>query len=351
MNVHITSTPDFDFNIAKEVVLILNETPGAMDFLIREPLNVNQYGTIHPKMKTIDKIDFLHFNELFDLCQTFRTFREIPEDEYVVLITSIKNHKDWFSAFRGKNIFIHGEEWEQYTKKDAKYGISYQVIENIFQSQIDLGIIDIKSEPNIHDPSIGCINDFCEEKSDIMLKLRTADICESCFSRAIERKLDPLVLDQVLRIIGNLREKFILSNRIDSLIRPEQVHIDPIRTVTIGKKHIALDPLNKVVFIFFLQNLEGVETKLIADYNEDLKRIYKEVRDNPDSEVIDRMLDPNNSTFRTVKTRLNQELYKQLGPKLAEYYILVRVEIKDSINKYKINLEKEYIRIEPPQRK
>ena len=66
-----------------------------------------------------------------------------------------------------ENIFIYGEEWEYYTKKDAKYGIAYQVLENIFQSLIDLNIDDVDNEPNIHVPSIGCINDMCMDKVDV----------------------------------------------------------------------------------------------------------------------------------------------------------------------------------------
>jgi hypothetical protein len=133
------------------------------------------------------------------------------------------------------------------------------------------------------------------------------------------------------------------------VLKPEKLHIDSLRSVTIGSKNVTLDPLNKVVFIFFLQNLEGVETKLIGKYSNELKRIYKEVRNNPDFDVIERMVDIKNSTFRTVKTRLNKELNKQLGPNLAEYYLLVKVEIRDRMNKYKINLDKEYITIEPPK--
>ena len=52
--------------------------------------------------------------------------------------------------FRGKNIFIYGLDWEYYTKHDDKYGIAYQVVENIFQSQIELNIDDVDNEPNIH---------------------------------------------------------------------------------------------------------------------------------------------------------------------------------------------------------
>jgi hypothetical protein len=193
MNVYITSTPEYPYEVTKEVALILNQTPGELEFISGDPLTVSQYSLAHPNMRDIKNIKKLSFSELFKLCQTYRTFREISDTDYIVLITSIKNQKDWFSAFDNKSIFIYGEEWEDYTKREAKYGISYQIIENIFQSQIELNITNTKNEPNIHDPSIGCINDFCAEKTDVMLKLRTADICESCLKRAVDKDINPLL--------------------------------------------------------------------------------------------------------------------------------------------------------------
>lgn len=351
MKVHITSTPEFSTEVLNEVALILNQTPGELEFILGKPATANQYSLAHSKFKTIEDIELLDFDEFFSLCDTYRTFKEIPDDEYVVMVTSIRNHKDWFSAFKGKNIFVHGEEWEYYTKKDAKYGISYQVVENIFQSQIELNIDYTRHDPNIHRVSIGCINDFCGDKTDVMLKLRTADICDSCIKRAEEKKVDPLVLEHISSIIRNLREEFVNSNRIKSMVKPENVHIDPERTVKIGQKNVKLDPLNRVLFIFFLQNLQGIETKLISKCEDDLYEIYKEIRDNPEKTTITKMVKGANRNFEPYRTRLNQALVNQLGPKLAEYYILDCVEIKDDYNRYRINLEEEYITIEPPKTK
>ena len=166
-------------------------------------------------------------------------------------------------------------------KDDEKFGIAYQVVENIFQSQIGLNISDVDKDPNIHMESIGCINDFCENKIDVMLKLRTAEICKSCLKRAEEKKVYPLILDHISRIIRNTKEKFVNSNKIESTVKPDNVYIDPDREVKIGNKEVGLDPLNKVLFIFFLKNLQGIETKLICEYKNDFYEIYKEVRTIP----------------------------------------------------------------------
>ena len=351
MKVYLTSTPEFSLELLTEVALILGRTPGELEFIAEKPLTTAQCSLVNPKMRSVELIKSLSFEEFFDLCNKYRINKEVPDDAYVVLLTSIKNNKEWFSAFKGKNIFIHGEEWEYYTKRDSKFGISFQVVENIFQSQIELNIDDVDNEPNIHDPSIGCIDDMCMNKTDVVYKFRTADICESCLKRAVEKNISPLILDHVDRIIRSLREEFVNTNRISPMVKPENVHIDPLRTVKIGHKNVKLDPIHRVLFIFFLRNLQGIETKLIYKCEEDLYQIYKEIKDNPERKSIIKMVEGANRNFEVYRTRLNQALFNQLGPKLAEYYILDRVEIKDDYNKYKINLEEEYITIEPPTRK
>jgi hypothetical protein len=346
MDVFLTCTPEFPHEVLTEVALVLGRTPGAIDFILGEIGTIDQYVLRHPKMYSIETIENLTFEELFSLCNTYRVLKTIPNDAYVVLLTTINNDRRWFGAFKDKNIFIQGTEWEYYTKRDSKYGISYEVVENIFQSQIGLNIFDASKEPYYHLESDGCINDMCMNKKEVMLKLRTADICDSCLTWAEER-INPLILDHINRIIRCLREEFVNSNRISSLVEPENVHVDPDRKVKIGQKNITLDPLNKVLFIFFLRNLQGVETKLISSREDELYQLYKEVKDNPNKQTIIDLVSGKGSNFETNRTRLNKALVRQLGPELAEFYILDCVEIKDEYNRYIINLEEEYITIEP----
>lgn len=352
MKVHITSTPEYSLEVLKEVVSLLTQIPGELDFDFseEESLTYDQLELKSPIWKNYSEIESLSFDELFQICDLYRKINKIPADEYAVVITSIKNTPEWFSAFNKKDIFVYGVGWEYYTKRDSKYGVAQQIVENIFQSQIELNIDDYKNEPNIHIEPIGCINDFCDKETEVLLKLRTADICDSCLDRADEMNVNPLVIDHIRLIITKLREEFVNSNWIKSKVKPDIVHIDPERTVKIGTKNISIDALNKVLFIFFLRNLQGIETKLVTEYQEDLFNIYKEIRYDPDRKIIYRMFDGTRAkkpTFETVRSRLNRALVEQLGGSLAEYYILSKVIIKDSYNVFKINLEEEYVDIKP----
>jgi hypothetical protein len=79
--------------------------------------------------------------------------------------------------------------------------------------------------------------------------------------------------------------------------------------------------------------------------------ILTDFSNNPEKKTITKLVCGEDRNFETNRTRLNQSLVNQLGPNLAEYYILDRIEIKDEYNIYKINLEEEYITIEPSLRK
>ncbi len=350
MKVFVTSTPEFSGDLVKKVVDILNQPPGELEFMLGKSLTGNQFSLTNPKMKNTDQIKSLTFDELFGLCSTYRTIREVQEEAFVVLLTSIKNSKNWFSAFNGRDIFIYGEEWEYYTKRDSKYGIAYQVIENIFQSLIDLNINDVDNEPNIHIPSIGCINDMCMDKIDVMLKLRTADICDSCLDRAVEKQINPFVLEHIRNSLEHIREALIASNRIRSKIKPLKVYIDPKRNVKIGDRDIHIIPLQRVLFIFFLKNLQDIKTSYVSDYENDLYSIYKEIRRSGLKEKINQMFYPkkgSNPSFNSIKSKLNKTLVKNLTAAIADRYIIEKVVVKDGINIYKINLEKELISIDP----
>lgn len=349
MKVFITATPEFSYDLVKEVVLLLNQVPGDLEFILGEPRRIDQYGLANPKMKSIGTIKNLNFNELFNLCNDYRINKEISDDSYVALVTSIQNDRRWFGAFKGKDIFVHGMEWEYYTKKDAKYGIAYEIVENIFQSQIGLNIFGVNQEPHYHMESIGCINDMCMNKKEVMLKLRTAYICDSCIDWAIEKNVNPLVLQHIQELIESVRSQFINSNRITSTVKPLMVHVDPERGIKIGKKEIDIPALQKVLLIFFLKNLQGIETKLVCDHQDELFNLYKEIRKSAQKSKINSMFDSEkggDQYFDTHKSKLNRALVEILGAKLAEFYIITKVIIKDGINIYKINLEDDYIRID-----
>ena len=106
MKVHITATPEFPLKTVKEVVDILNQTKGYLEFVYAEPFSIEQICLYNAKFETPKNIKNLTFDEFFHLCHCFRVSHNLPKENYIVMVTSIRNssnnnHEDWFSAFRG----------------------------------------------------------------------------------------------------------------------------------------------------------------------------------------------------------------------------------------------------------
>jgi len=150
--------------------------------------------------------------------------------------------------------------------------------------------------------------------------------------------------------LEHIREALKASNRLKSKIKPLKVYIDPKRNVKIGDRDIHIIPLQRVLFIFFLKNLQGIKTKVVSEYENELYSIYKEIRRSGQKHSINKMfysIKGSNPSFGSIKSKLNKTLYKNLAATLVDHYIIDKVVVKDGINIYKINLEKDFISISP----
>jgi hypothetical protein len=350
MNVHITCTPEYSFEELTKIVELLNNVPGEIKFSCNEELvTAEQYSMMVDKYEFHESIESLSFEELFKLCDCYRKMKKISTDEFIILITSIPNEKNWFSAFENKYIFVNSEDWKYYSERDSKFGIAYQIVENIFQSLIKLNIVNIKREPNIHLKSIGCINDMCIDKSEVLFKLRTADICESCIERAEKEKLNPNIITHIIDIIEIIRLEFKRTNSLTKKAQIEKVQIDNKSKILIGKKEIKFDKIKKSLYILFLKHLEGIPTQDLESYYDETLSLYLKVRKGGDKITIIRLMKYNEGykpTFDINKSDLNKLLVKTLGATLAENYIIDKVKGENEKNLYKINLDLENIIID-----
>jgi hypothetical protein len=351
MNVNITCTPEYSFDELSQIVELLNNVPGEIKFRTnKELVTAEQFSMMVDKFESPESIKSLSFEELFKLCDCYRKIKNIPKDEFIILITSIPNEKNWFSAFENKYIFVNSEDWKYYSDRDSKFGIAYQIVENIFQSLVNLNIINIDREPNIHLKSIGCINDMCIDKSEVLFKLRTADICESCIERAEKEKLNPNVITHIIEITELIRTEFKRTRNLTKKFKLETVQIDNKSKILIGKHEIKFDTIKKSVYILFLKHLEGIHTNDIDSYHDEVLGLYLKLRKGGSLLTVERLMKPYSGlkpTFYSNKTDLNKLLVKTLGATLADYYIIDNIKGKNNINVYKIKLDFNHIIIDP----
>jgi len=345
MNVYLTNTPEFSNEKLDEIIALLQGIPGELKFDKKDSFTQSQYKWLNPRFQDIEEIDSLTFKEYFDLVQGYREFqKDIKDEDFVILISSIRHDGNWFSAFSHRNIFVHGHEWDIISNVDSKFGIAYQCVENIFQSLIDLDIMHINDEPNIHHEPIGCINDLCGYKPEILKKLRMADICDSCYARSQSKGVSDFIITQILDILEVIRKEFVLSGRFKRKHPLEQIKIYPNGKIDIGGKNIVLNILPKVLYICLLKNLDGIPSDEVCENKDLFEQIYLKLKKNPDELAIQRMCckkmkgDKHTPTFAIYKRRINEELIKKLGTTIANYYFVTLVEDKNHQNLYRVNL-------------
>ena len=101
---------------------------------------------------------------------------------------------------------------------------------------------------------------------------------------------------------------------------------------------INLEPLFKVVYVLFLNHLNGIKLKEISNHTKELHSIYSRLSPNTEIEKINKRIDDllnttNDSLYQKI-SKINKIFKNELGDKIAPYY-----QITGSAGQpYKINL-------------
>lgn len=305
----------------------------------------------------VTKIEFnqdrgtpLSWQELFSLCTHYRETFNIEKTDFVVLLTSRRNALNWFSSVdNSQNIFVHTNEWDSFTNANPKYPIAYQVLENIMQFLMKLDIENL-NEPNIHKNPKGCMNDFCNNKEDVILKLQTANICDKCMEKIHAENIDTEIIEQAFRIFEGVRNELIFKKRTTIQKKAAQLPL----TITNRNKilidklnlEIRLKPMEKALYIFYLKQKEGVLFKNMVDYQSDLFEIYGKISTSDDTEVqeerIRLLVNPLENSFNVQKARINKTITDLLGEEIAQFYKIDGT----AGNPFKINLSKDLIQFQ-----
>ena len=153
-------------------------------------------------------------SKLYNHMIEYRKKYSIPEDYFLIFLATRMDEYNWFSfCFPqwDKNIFIGTSEWDLFVNmKQEEYPLAYEIVENLLQCLMFDSYKEY--EKLLKHKTIGCINDLCETKTDIIFKLRTADICVDCM-KIIEKKVDQKITEQFIEIIETIRFQFLHSKK------------------------------------------------------------------------------------------------------------------------------------------
>lgn len=344
VKIFITSTPEVPTDLIDNVCDILNISGSDLNFSPSAPINITRVNFLNPSFPAVNDSTVFTFENLFYLCNFFRNTQDKLDTDFVVILTSHRNEFNWFSATKNRNIFVHTDDWEILTKKENKFGVAYQVIENIFQSLIGSTYEVTEESANVHFKPIGCINDFCQDKATVILKLKTADICQDCIDAAHQQGMSNNSLLIFQSVLESLSAKFRALN-VQNLVEPKPILIGKNGTITIGGKEIRLEPLQKTLFIFFLTHANGETLDSLPNYEDHLFKIYSKIRKGAERSKIKSLTlnyQDESSTFLSIKSALNKSLKDQLGVNLADYYIIRQID-----QVYQTRLTPNYLDIRP----
>ncbi len=335
MNVYITYTEGYSEKKINKIIEILNKSNNEISFKKSNSLRNEYLAYINPKF-SIPNLEFsLSFLELFNICALHRSSINqvspdtISENDFVVLITPIRNNDRWFSAVNnGRNLFIHSESFIQNTDRDEEFGIAYNILVNIFQSLVGVNYDTLEISSIVHKKSIGCINDYCKNKSDIILKLRTGYICDSCLDKAINENVSPQLLLHIHSLLQSIREEFMNLKRIKVRLTLDNIVIDSRGKIYIGNTNLGLTAIEKTLYYFYLTHLDGFETGLFSDLNiaNELYAIYRTFYDGARVEPIKNLCHfpgTNDSTYSRNKTEIHRKIKDKLGNVLSNYYKII----------------------------
>ena len=349
MKAIITATPEVSVDRINSVVNILTKIKGPISFLSGSIIPESKLGLVTGSFSSKSDNHTLEFDDFFKVCDTYRFINNTPDDEFVIVLTSIKNEKEWFSSFKNQNIFVYIPIWDELTPNNPDYAVAHQIIENVFQSLIKLNIEDVPNEPNIHLEVNGCINDFCEEEEKVLTKLKMAEICVACQKRAKDYLVDTRILIQIKEIIESLRKHFLDFQLIQEEIDPEPIFVDDIGQIFIGEKKMVLDPLHKTLLIFFL--IHRNDRIMFSDLEikkEELKGIYYYVKGTSETSSVNFVIE-DSSAFSDKKSKLKGSLTEQIGI-VAKHYWIGREEVNENGKRsfyHQLSLNPKLIHISP----
>lgn len=336
MHIHIIRTPgDNNHEVFLGVKEILNNQQGDMKFYFDEKDISSSFDFLQftDRTQTLSHHSPLTWEQLFHICNEYRRLEQISPSDFVILLTDRPNTLNWFSSYEldKRNIFIHTSDWELYIQAAAKFPVVYEVVANILSV---LGKFDLQQlETFTHAQPIGCFGDFCMDKSQIILSLRTGDICPICFQRLMDAKVDNSLIQQALTIFEHIRKQMLFSQGFLRAQRPSKLHITRDYRIFLpdfANIEILLSPLPKTLYLFFLEHPEGLHYHQLSEYEARLRELYYDISSNNNlkrmAQNIARLCNPEDGSVREKCALIRSEIKRTVGtfnPRWVDTYAIV----------------------------
>ena len=271
----------------------------------------------------------LSWPDLFSICQKSRMEYSIPKETFIFLLTEKPNFNNFFGYLDPENPtngFVHAGDWERFIHCPAELPVAYHIIALMVQQHI---VNNEKELVNVlHREPIGCVNDYCQNKKEVILKMRTADICPTCMER-LTPKLSPPIINHIFDILESLRIKMLFAQNMRQHMMPSPIEITAdykIKIPAYGQLEIRMTPLEKALYLLYFNYPEGIHLTDLINHKQELYDIYAsfsplgsltEMR-----QSIDDMCNALNNSASEKISKIKMNFEKSLGKELAKNYYI-----------------------------
>ena len=386
MNVHLIRSSDFSPQTYQSVLQIVRQYQGPIEFLASESdalisnaieveieskeafelaedislasmfeadsiQGLHSYKSKRPDIVFPHKTKRANWKHFFDACEYYRSSRKLPPEDLVILLTDTANEANWFGGADKtmKNAFIHTADWHHYFEGlNERFPIAYEVIAWTIRMLI---VKDQTEMPNYwHTEPRGCMSDFCQNKRQIVLKMRTADICMDCMRLVQSSKVDVRIFGQLIDALEGVRTYFLSTERSLFLNRPSTVlvsgYLHRIFFPAYGNLELNLNPKQRAIYCFFLRHPEGVRLVELIDHRSEIGALYHRFSNFGSIEEIEEslnlLLDPLENNLNETLSRIRSTIKRTLGPRISPNYQIIGSRGEP----YRINLDAELIQFE-----
>lgn len=374
MRVHLIRTLDCSLDLYNNVLNLLRSFSGGIQYLSTEEVEILDYVTernfldidsfeesaqfglcaSEPPEMFERKITFPHnetvttWQELFNNCIRQRVKYDLDEEDFVVLLTDVSNDKNWFSGIDEsmRNIFVHTSNWFHYfgSNVDERFPIAYEVVAWLMRASM----FPIRGAimAGMHQQAKGCVMDFCKDKKEIVLKMRTADVCEDCLTTLAKGSITRPHLQQLFETMDGIRSHLMFRKRSSFFNRPSRIeirgHSHRIFLTDLGDLEVKLNPKEKTLFLFYLGINTGVTLPELRDHQVQLGALYRRFSTSSEpleiNMALERLISPLESNQQQVLSRIRRKFRDLVGRHMAEFYT---IEVVQGL--YRIALDRSYV--------
>jgi hypothetical protein len=357
MKVHLIRSKNYNVEDFNNVLNILRKNRGSIEFVPSEPIVIpaamqeeiydtkKDFETQKPFPMSIvrnricasnEEISFPHkrntitWEELFNVCKNYRRDYKIDENDHVILLNDIPNENNWFGCVDStmKNYFVQTNDWEWYLGRsiDNRFPVAYEIVAWLLRSLMYKNQTEIIS--SLHKEPQGCMMDYCIDKTQIIIKMRTADLCPQCLKILENRDINRTYARQLFQIMDGLRENIMFRQRSQLLMQLSRMEIrglsKTIYLTDLGDLQINLNPKERALYLLYLNHPEGIQRSYLIDYKDELRSYYAQISNQATNELIDiainRLVDVRDNNMNEVMARIRSKFKNAVGEEQAKDY-------------------------------